>query len=56
MNSQQVSKSAGSDEPLSKQSVSLKLYQPDDDSLRPLGKGMATFIREAVREKLERDN
>ena len=43
------------DEPLSKQPVSLRLYQSDDDSLRHLGKGMAIFIREAVREKLERD-
>ncbi len=41
-------------EPLSKKPISLRLYQTDDDQLRPLGKDMAIFIREAVREKLER--
>lgn len=41
-------------EPLSKTPISLRLYQADDDVLRPKGKGMAIFIREAVREKLER--
>jgi len=43
------------DEPLAKKPFSIRLYQADDDSLRPLGKCMAIFIREAVREKLERD-
>ena len=41
-------------EPLAKKPISLRLYQTDDDQLRPLGKDMAVFIREAVREKLER--
>ena len=44
------------DEPLSKKPISVRLYQADDDELRPLGKQFAVFIREAVREKLERDN
>ncbi len=43
-------------EPLARKPISVRLYQSDDDQLRPLGKGMATFIREAVREKLERGN
>ena len=43
------------DEPLSKKPISVRLYQTDDDELRPLGKGMAIFIRAAVREKLERE-
>ncbi|KZR92366.1 hypothetical protein MITS9509_01353 [Synechococcus sp. MIT S9509] len=42
------------DEPLSKKPISVRLYQSDDDQLRPLGKEMAVFIRAAVREKLER--
>ena len=42
------------DEPLSKKPISVRLDQTDDDVLRPLGKGMAIFIRAAVREKLER--
>lgn len=42
------------DEPLSKKPISVRLYQADDDQLRPLGKAFAAFIREAVREKLER--
>lgn len=41
-------------EPLSKKPISVRLYQADDDQLRPLGKDFAPFIREAVREKLER--
>ena len=44
------------DEPLSKKPISVRLYQADDDQLRPLGKQFAVFIREAVREKLQRDN
>ena len=28
----------------------MRLYQNDEDALRPLGKGMALFIRAAVRE------
>lgn len=44
------------DEPLSKKPISVRLYQTDDDQLRPLGKQFAVFIREAVREKLQRDN
>ena len=43
------------DEPLSKKPISVRLYQADDDVLRPLGKQYAIFIREAVREKLERE-
>ena len=42
------------DEPLAKKPASVRLYQSDDDELRPLGKQMAVFIREAVREKLNR--
>ncbi len=41
-------------EPLAKKPISVRLHQSDDDALRPLGKGMAVFIRQAVREKLER--
>ena len=41
-------------EPLSKKPISVRLYQADDDQLRPLGKEFAAFIREAVREKLQR--
>ena len=44
------------DEPLGKKPISVRLYQADDDQLRPLGKQFAVFIREAVREKLQRDN
>jgi len=40
------------DEPLAKKPITVRLYQADDDLLRPLGKEMAIFIREAVREKL----
>jgi len=43
------------DELLSRRPISVRLYQTDDDVLRPLGKGMAIFIREAVREKIERE-
>ena len=43
------------DEPLSSKPASVRLYQSDDDQLRPLGKQMAVFIRNAVREKLNRD-
>ena len=42
------------DEPLSKKPASVRLYQSDDEILRPLGKDMAIFIREAVRERLQR--
>ena len=42
------------DEPLAKKPVAVRLYQSDDDELRPLGKQMAVFIRDAVREKLSR--
>ena len=41
-------------EPLSSKPASVRLYQSDDDQLRPLGKQMAVFIRDAVREKLNR--
>ena len=44
------------DEPLAKKPSAVRLYQSDDDELRPLGKQMAVFIREAVREKLRRDD
>ena len=44
------------EEPLSKKPISVRLFQSDDDTLRPLGKEMAIFIRAAVREKLERNN
>ena len=43
------------DEPLSSKPAAVRLYQSDDDQLRPLGKQMAVFIRNAVREKLNRD-
>ena len=42
------------DEPLAKKPAAVRLYQSDDDVLRPLGKDMAVFIREAVRERLQR--
>ena len=42
------------DEPLAKKPASVRLYQSDDDQLRPLGKQMAVFTRNAVREKLNR--
>ena len=42
------------DEPLSKKPASVRLYQSDDGILWPLGKDMAVFIREAVRERLQR--
>ena len=42
------------DEPLSKKPASVRLYESDDEILRPLGKDMAVFIREAVRERLQR--
>ena len=41
------------DELLSKKPASVRLYQSDDGILRPLGKDMAVFIREAVRERLQ---
>lgn len=44
------------DEPLAKKPAAVRLYQSDDDELRPLGKQMAVFIRDAVREKLRRDD
>ena len=44
------------EEPLAKKPISVRLYQADDTKLRPLGKQYAVFIREAVREKIERDN
>lgn len=43
------------DEPLSSKPASVRLYKSDDEQLRPLGKQMAVFIRNAVREKLNRD-
>ena len=42
------------DEPLASKPAAVRLYQSDDDVLRPLGKDMAVFIREAVRERLQR--
>jgi hypothetical protein len=42
------------DEPLSKRPASVRLYESDDEILRPLGTDMAVFIRQAVREKLQR--
>ena len=42
------------EEPLSKKPISVRLYQADDDKLRPLGKEFAAFIRAAAREKLDR--
>ena len=41
-------------EPLSKRPASVRLYESDDEVLRPLGTDMAVFIREAVRERLQR--
>ena len=43
-------------EPLAKKPLAVRLYQSDDDKLRPLGKKFAAFVREAVREKLERQS
>ena len=41
-------------EPLAKKPASIRLYLNDDEKLRPLGADMAVFIREAVREKLQK--
>ena len=43
------------DEPLASKPASVRLYQSADDQLLPLGKQMAVFIRNAVREKLNRN-
>lgn len=42
-------------EPLAKRPTSVRLFQADDDDLRPLGKDFASFVREAVREKMNRE-
>jgi hypothetical protein len=39
-------------EPLSKRPASVRLYESDDEILRPLGADMAVFIREAVHQAL----
>ena len=41
------------DERLSKRPASVRLYESDDEILRPLGADMAVFIREAVRMRLQ---